>query len=172
MEYLPAPNKAQSKHLPLPKVQTSPHTAFFHPAYTMETRTSWANLHWKCFKRLVYISEQDAHIFLGVLKIMCCIFCTLLRHSVSEEKKMDFDNVTLSGVVYEAEILTQNMPVMKSRVYVSSVSGRGSAQSVIVNRSLLTKLLYFLPVEMTNEYQHNVLEHYNVFTHFPFWLIK
>lgn len=80
--------------------------------------------------------------------------------------------MTFSGVVYEAEILTQNMPVMKSRVCVSSVSGRGSAQSVIVNESLLTKLLYFLRVELTNEYQLNVLEHYSMFTHFPFWLIQ
>lgn len=64
------------------------------------TRTSWANLYWNGFKRLVYISEQDVQIFLGVLKIMCHIFCALLRNSVSEEKKVDFDNVTFSGVVF------------------------------------------------------------------------
>lgn len=48
----------------------------------------------------MYVSEQDVHIFLGVLKIMCHIFCTLLRNSVSEGKKMDFDNVTFSGMVF------------------------------------------------------------------------
>lgn len=48
----------------------------------------------------MYISEQDVQIFLGVLKIMCHIFCTLLRNSVSEEKKVAFDNVTFSGVVF------------------------------------------------------------------------
>lgn len=36
------------------------------------------------------MSEQDVRIFLGVLKIMCHIFCTLLRNSVSEEKKDGF----------------------------------------------------------------------------------
>lgn len=48
----------------------------------------------------------------------------------------------------------------------------GSAQSVIVNNILFTKLLYYLPVDTANEYQHNALELYNMFAHFPFWLIK
>lgn len=40
--------------------------------------------------------------------------------------------------------------------------------SVNVNNVLLPKLLYFLPVDRTNECPHNVLELYNMFTHFPF----
>lgn len=40
--------------------------------------------------------------------------------------------------------------------------------SVILDNILLTKRLYCLPVDMTNENQHNVLELYHMLTHFPF----
>lgn len=83
------------------------HIALFHPVYTVKTRTSWAYLHWNCFKRLVYISEQDVQIFLGVVKIMCHIFCTLLRNSVSEEKGWIFNNAMFGGLFFEAEILNK-----------------------------------------------------------------
>lgn len=77
----------------------------------------------------MYVSEQDVHIFLGVLKIMCHIFCTLLRNSVSEGKKMDFDNVTFSGMVFfEPDTLKQIVPVVKQRVHVLSIRNRGNAE--------------------------------------------
>lgn len=44
--------------------------------------------------------------------------------------------------------------------------------SVILDSILLTKPLYCLPINMTNENKQNVLELYHMLTHFPFWLIK
>lgn len=48
----------------------------------------------------------------------------------------------LVGLFFEAEILKQNMPVAKERVYYLSV--REVAPRVLLRISLLTELLYFL----------------------------
>ena len=135
---------------------------------------SWADLHWNCFKRLVYISEQAVQIFLGVLKIMCHIFCTLLRNSISEEKGWIFDNVmcrVFCFFFFEAELLKQNIPVVQKRVYLLLISKRHT-WSVTVNSILLKEVLNFLPVDLTNGYQHNVLELYHMYTHFCLGLVK
>lgn len=62
------------------------------------------------------------------------------------------------------------MPVVQKRVYLLLTNK--SSQSVIINNILLKELLYFLPVDLINEYQHNVLGLYHMNTHFPFGLIK
>lgn len=98
---------------------------------------------------------------------MCHIFCTLLRNSVSEEKKMAFDNVMFSGVVFWG---------WKINTKFASCEVKGGCHlpveeevpKVILDNILLIKPLYCLPINMTNENQHNVLELYHMLTHFPF----
>lgn len=75
----------------------------------------------------------------------------------------------LVGLVFEAEILKQNMPVAKERVYYLSV--REVAPSVTANKSLNWAPL-FSNVDLTSGYQDNVLECYDICIRFPFQLMK
>lgn len=72
---------------------------------------------------------------------------------------------------FEAELLKQNIPVVQKRVYLLLISKRHT-WSVTVNSILLKEVLNFLPVDLTNGYQHNVLELYHMYTHFCLGLVK
>lgn len=81
---------------------------------------------------------------------MCHIFCTLLRNSVSEEKKkMAFDNVTFNGVVFWGRKINTKFASGEVKG-VCHLPVEEEVPSVILDNILLTKRLYCLPVDMTN----------------------